>query len=110
MKFLYTLFLVLTTGYFSAQQAENLKLIYQTTSLEAKNAMNEYLKENPEKNKDFKEKYTNNTIFLTNNQFRPIQTYVNTFQSNDSDKSKEFQDFIKTYYERYINVNTIIKE
>ena len=110
MKFLFTLSIILATSFLSAQQTENIKLIYQNTTVEAKNAINEFLKVNPDKNKDFKAKYATNTIFLTDNQFSPIQAYVNTFQPNDSDKSLEFQNFKKKYYERYINVSTIIKE
>ena len=97
MKFLFTLSIILATSILYAQQTESIKLIYQSTTVEAKIAINEFIKVNPEKNKDFKTKYAINTIFLTDNQFSPIQAYVNNFQSSDSDKILEFQNFKKKF-------------
>jgi hypothetical protein len=91
-------------------QNENLKLVYNQSSEEAKNEIRSFLNSNPNYFPTYKKLEKRNYIYLSSEQFNQINDYVENYKNIDSDKYAEFLEFKTTWFSRYKSTNQLINE
>ena len=94
----------------NAQSNNNSKvdLIYTSTTIEAKLQIDQFLKANPDKKNKINQLYNKDYIYLTNDQYYPIEQYIKSFKKIDSDKNIELNNYKETWFNRYHNVKEIL--
>jgi len=109
--FLTFIFLSIIHTNFSQEtiQSENIKLIYPTSTTEAKTEIQDYLKLHPEKKAEFKNELNGDYILLNETQYQPILNYVNSYKLTGTEKDNEFLIFKKKWFNRYFPVSRLLK-
>ena len=110
MKKILSLVFVLAFTFANAQSNNNSKvdLIYTSTTIEAKLQIDQFLKANPDKKNKINQLYNKDYIYLTNDQYYPIEQYIKSFKKIDSDKNIELNNYKETWFNRYHNVKEIL--
>jgi len=109
MRILFASLLILV---FTANHAQNkeLKLVYKSSSEEAKNEIRSFLNSNPNYISNFRQLEKRNFIYLSSNQYNEINHYVENFHNEDSDKYSEFLTFKSTWFSRYKSTSQLINK
>ena len=110
MKKILSLAFVLAFLFTNAQSNNNSKvnLIYTSTTIEAKLQIDQFLKANPDKKNEINQLYNKDYIYLTDDQYSPIENYIKTFNKTDSDKTNELNNYKETWFNRYFNIKEIL--
>ena len=90
-------------------RSENIKLIYPSSTTEAKIEIQNYLKIHPEKKAEFKNELNGNYILLTDSQYQPILNYVNSYELTGTEKDDEFLTFKKDWFDKYFSASRLLK-
>jgi hypothetical protein len=110
MKKILSLIFVFAFIITSAQSNKNnsVNLIYTSTTIEAKLQIDQYLKANPNKKNKINQAYNKNHIYLSDDQYSPIEKYIKNFKKTDSDKTNELNNYKETWFNRYHNIKEIL--